>query len=151
MIFSEREFEAILADPSKIIEGDLKWTEDEDKSPTLKFRVEVQSEPGYPLFISASCNRALPALTYSLIHRGVGRIYGLCYGKDHHNPACERVGDKHKHRWTDLYKDKQAHIPSDITAAANDPVLVWRQFCAEAKIRHQGQIESPPLLQEVLF
>ncbi|MGH8191833.1 MAG: DUF6978 family protein, partial [Rhodanobacteraceae bacterium] len=42
------------------------------------------------------------------------RIYGLDLGKDHHNPQCNQVGEKHKHRWTDQYRDKEAYEPRDI-------------------------------------
>lgn len=82
-----------------------------------------------------------------IIHRGVGRIYGLDMGKDHHNPSCQHVGDKHKHRWDERLRDKDAYIPQDIRAAVTDPLGVWRQFCREARIAHQGKMRSPPAMQ----
>ena len=44
---------------------------------------------------------AARTLTYALILKTAGRIYGLDLGKDHHNPQCEQVGEKHKHRWSE--------------------------------------------------
>lgn len=68
-------------------------------------------------------------------------------GKDHHNPSCQHVGEKHKHRWDERLRDKDAYVPDDITAAATDPVAVWSQFCAEACITHQGKMLRPPAQQ----
>jgi hypothetical protein len=66
-----------------------------------------------------------------LILKTAGRIYGLDLGKEHHNPQCQQVGDKHKHRWTEQFHDKEAYVPDDITATAENPVEVWTEFlCA---------------------
>src|SRR5262249_20601005 len=128
------EFQSLLEDRGKYILGDLSWQEDEDHSPSVEFRVEVGSEMGYPLFVRASYNAAVKALTYALIHRGVGRVYALDLGKDHHNPTCQNTGEKHKHKYNEQYRDKEAYVPQDITAPVTDPVEVWKQFCAEANI-----------------
>lgn len=94
-------------------------------------------------------NRFAGTLTYALIHRTVGRIYALDLGADYHNPTCQRVGEKHKHRWSEVFRDKEAYVPADITAAWDEPITVWQQFCAEANIRHIG-IMHPPIMQEEL-
>ena len=70
MVLSLTEFETMLNDTTKRIEGDIVWQEDEDHSPCQEFR------------------------------------------------------------------DKEAYVPDDITAPANDPAAVWIQFCAEAAITH---------------
>lgn len=148
---TQAEFDALLVDTSKRVIGDIAWAKDEDHSPTVEFRAEVQSDPGYPLLLKGSYNPLAGALTYVLIHRGVGRIYGLDLGKDHHNPSCHYVGEKHKHRWSDRVRDKDAYAPQDITASVSDPVLVWQQFCAEAKITHEGIFHKPPPVQGELL
>lgn len=99
MSLTQNEFEAILADDTKRVVGDISWVEDEDHSPSVEFRAEVLSDAGYPLFVRGSYNALAQSLTFCLIHRGAGRIYGLDLGKDHHNPSCENVGRRHKHRW----------------------------------------------------
>ena len=86
-----------------------------------------------------------------LVLKTSGRIYALDIGKDHHNPECERVGEKHKHRWTERYKDKLAYVPHDITEPASDPTAVWEQFCAEAAFRHLRVLEPIPPTQGELF
>ena len=148
---TQTEFGAILSDTTKRITGDIAWSEDEDHSPAVEFRAEVTSQPGYPLFVRGSYNAEAQTLTFVLINRAVGRIYGLDLGKDHHNPDCVCVGEKHKHAWRDPVRDKEAYVPGDITAPATDPVTVWRQFCKEANIQHDGVLQSPPPRQKELF
>ncbi len=151
MTLTNTELDAILNDESKRIEGDIVWQEDEDHSSSVEFRVEVQSESGWPLFVRGSYNALIPSLSYGLIIRTAGRVYGLDLGKDHHNPQCNQVGEIHKHKWTEQFRDKEAYVPEDITAPVNDPVAVWKQFCAESKLTHNGNLNVPPPVQEGLF
>jgi hypothetical protein len=151
MDFTETELATILADTTKAIVGDVTWVEDEDHSPAVEFRVEIVSQAGYPLFVRGSFNPLAQALTYAIIHASSRRIYALDLGKDHHNPSCHNVGEKHKHRWTDQFRDKDAYVPTDITQPATSPVAAWKEFCAEAKITHQGVMHSPPARQPSLF
>lgn len=151
MTLSQVEFEAILNDESKTILGDIPWREDEDHSPAWEFRVEVRSTAGWPLIVKGRYNPRIPTASFALILTTVGRIYALDLGKEHHNPQCEDVGNKHKHRWSEPFRDKQAYVPSDITAPVDDPVAVWQQFCVEARIHHQGKLASLPPLQGRLF
>ncbi len=151
MALTNAEFEAILSDTSKRIDGDIVWQEDEDHSPCVEFREEVQSSAGWPLFVRGSYNHLIPALSYVLILKTAGRIYGLDLGKDHHNPRCDQVGEKHKHKWIEEFRDKEAYVPDDITAPASELVEVWRQFCAEAKLTHNGDLAAPPPVQGDLF
>ena len=151
MTLAKTEYETLLNDLTKRIDGDIVWLEDEDHSPLFEFRAEVQSDAGWPLLIRGSYNPLIPALSYVLILKTVGRIYGLDLGKDHHNPQCHQVGEKHKHKWTEQFRDKEAYAPEDITEPASDPVAVWRQFCVEAKLTHNGKMASPPPAQGDLF
>lgn len=151
MTLTDTEFDAILDDTSKCIEGDIEWQEDEDHSPCVEFRAEIHSDAGWPLFVRGSYNALIPALTYVLILKTEGRLYGLDLGKDHHNPQCNQVGEKHKHRWTEQFRDKEAYVPDDITKQASDPQAVWNQFCIEACLTHSGRMYSPPLMQGDLF
>jgi hypothetical protein len=148
-MLTQAEFETLINDPAKVIDGDITWTQ--ERSPRLGFRVEILSPAGYPLFLKGSYNPIIVALSYHIIHYTVGRIYGLDLGKDHRNPNGQRVGEKHKHRWRESLRDKEAYIPPDITAPATDPVQVWEQFCQEAKIHHNGRMGTPPPPQLDLF
>jgi hypothetical protein len=151
-VLTQDEFEQLIDDPTKTIEEDIIWEYDEDHSPAVEFQVEVTSEEGYPLFIKGSYNQLTRKLSYAIVHRSVGRIYALDLGADHRNPDREEItGGLHKHRWDVLYKDKKAYIPRDITASVDEPVEVWRQFCAESRITHNGSINEPPPTQLDLF
>lgn len=149
MVLSQAEFEELIADPKKYIEGDIAWAQ--ERSPWLGFRVEIASPAGYPLFLKGSYNPIIAALSYHIIHRISGRIYGLDLGKDHRNPDGQRIGEKHKHRWYEPLRDKQAYIPPDITAPATQPERVWDEFCQEAKVVHNGTMAPPPAQQLGLF
>lgn len=147
----QTEFDALINDESKTINGDLYWINDEDHSPALEFKVNVESESGYPLVVKGSFNPLAQTLTYAFIHKIFGRIYALDIGKDHKNPTGEHVGETHKHRWSEKYRDKHAYIPPDITAFVTDPIAVWGQFCAEAKLMHKGIMHPPPPTQMELL
>ena len=145
----QEDFEALLADVTKKIDGNISWEIDEDHSPVVEFRIEVISQARYPILVKGSYNPvpAVQALSYVLIHRSCGRIYGLDLGKDHRNPSGSNVGKKHKHRWSETFHDKEAYVPKDITALVNDPVGVWQQFCKEASLTHNGVMYLPPPFQ----
>ncbi|MFH1075825.1 MAG: hypothetical protein V1753_03140 [Pseudomonadota bacterium] len=148
MTLTNTEFETILNDHSKRITDDIAWQEDEDHSPSVEFRAEVQSDAGWPLFVRGSYNPLIQALSYMLILKTEGRVYGLDIGKDHHNPQCNQVGEKHKHKWTEQFHDKEAYVPNDITAPPSDPVAVWKEFCAEIKLTHNGNLTALQLQGE---
>lgn len=149
MSLSQMEFDAILKDNSKTIKGDIIWREE---SLWFKFKAEIQIDFGnYQLSVRGTYNPMIDALSYHLIYPPYGRIYGLDLGKNHRNPNGELVGEKHKHRWSEIYCDKQAYVPPDITASAQDPVQVWNQFCREANLQHQGRMSPPDLQQFNLF
>ena len=143
MPLTNAEFAAIMTD-EKQISGNIVWNEDESHSPARVFRAEVESAAGWSLFVQGRYNPLAGTLTYALILRTEGRIYGLCMGKDHHNPQCNQVGEKHKHRWSEQYRDKEAYIPNDVTASVSEPADVWKQFCGEAGIEHHGWMDAPP-------
>lgn len=143
MRFSEEDLESIINDDSKSIDADLVWQDDEDHFPSKEFRTDVQTDAGHPLFIYGHYSPTTEKLSFTLVHRRVGRIYGLDLGADHCNPNGDYVGQTHKHRWSDCFRDECAYAPEDITAPWDQPVRVWEQFCAEARICHNGELMEP--------
>ena len=101
------------------------------------------------MYVVGRYNRMAGTLSFSLIHRGAGRIYALDLGADHHNPTCQRTGEKHKHTWTQEFRDKHAYVPEDITETWDKPVAVWAQFCKEANIVHEGKLAVPTFQEEL--
>lgn len=125
MSLSQQEFENILHDDTKTIVGRISWNEDEDHSPAREFKAKIKSEADYPLFVVGRYNPSAETLSYVLVLPGVGRIYALDLGPDHRNPDGRLVGSKHKHRWKEGFRDKQAYVPKDITKPWDKPVEVW--------------------------
>ncbi|MBA4027478.1 MAG: hypothetical protein C0473_04470 [Cyanobacteria bacterium DS3.002] len=148
---TQDEFEDLLLDETKTIEGDIDWSDDEDHSPAVEFQAAISNAQNMPVELRGSYNQILEKLTFAVIHRGLGRIYSLDLGHDHRNPDTgDKVGDKHKHRWSEIYKAKVAYVPDDITEPANFPLLVWEQFCAEFRLTHNGQMRSLPPIQGII-
>lgn len=151
---TQREFEILLADQSKKITDDIRWLPDQFNAPAQRFRVDVLSEPGWPLKVQGWWNPDSAKLSYTLIHTEAKRIIGLDLGDvEHHNPDCERKQGRgkqcscpvgtHKHRWTVEFKARFAYVPADITATWDKPLDVWRQFCEETSITHRGTLREP--------
>lgn len=131
MPVEDADFATIMAEEKRII-SDIEWAVDEDHSPARTFRVDVDTDAGWPLFVQGRYNPQARKLSYSVILRTNGRIYGLDLGRNH-APA----GENHKHR------NREVYSPDDITAPYNDPVAVWTQFCREAGIQHNGRMYQP--------
>lgn len=145
MTFSEKDFQILIMDNSKEILGDITWEEDRNHQGSLIFVTEIQSNLNYPIYLTASFNFKRGTLSFSIIHKDVGRIYGLDMGQTHRNRATgKKTGRVHKHRWTDLYKIQDAYVPSDITKPYNDVIGVWQEFCLESKIIHNGKMLGLP-------
>lgn len=143
---------AILADRSKRVIGDLSWSEPTLGATWVRFRAPVESFEGWPLKVYGSYNREAPCISFCLIHPGVkGRLYGLEIGGAHRFPDGRLLEETHKHRWNQRLGEGNVYVPDDITAEAAEPVKAWREFCEEAGITHDGELESPPSLQTSLW
>ena len=142
MTLNHDEYEAIIRDTSKRIAGDIRW-EGGASSSSESFRISVDSDEGYPLFVKGWFNPNSGKLSFAIIHSRVGRIYGLDLGAEHRNPDGDFVGEKHKNYWKPGCRDKWAFIPEDITATWDQPVLAWQQFCREARLDHRGRLYQP--------
>ena len=143
---TQQEVEAILSDDTKEISENIIWRDD-DHPAAKGFRVAVNSELGHPIFVSGWYNPLSGKLSYAIIHQVIGRIYGLDLGADHRNPDGNLVGEKHKHRWKEDLRDREAYVPEDITEPWNRPVEVWKQFCNEANLWHSGIMLEPTSMQ----
>jgi hypothetical protein len=135
---------ALLDDSAKWFDGDLFWVEDEDHSAAIEFYVAVQSDAGYPLVVRGRYNPIASKLSFSIIHRGVGRILGLDLGSAHHNPSCHTVHGAHWQRWSESFGTKEAEAAPELDGFEDDPLSVWQTFCAVANITHRGELHQPP-------
>ena len=142
MTLSQQEYDNIIDDDTKVIAEDITW-QPRPNSPAQEFRIDIDSDEGYPVFVKGWYNPSSGKLSYAIIHRSVGRIYGLDLGAEHRNPNGELVGEKHKNYWIPGSRDKWAYVPNDITETWNRPVAVWKQFCDEVHLQHTGTIQYP--------
>ena len=146
---TDEEFAVIVADTTKRIEGNIVWGDHPQHAGVQEFRIPIDSDAGYPLFLVGRYNDAMGKLTYAIIHRNEGRIYALDLGAIHRNPSPSEGGTgellegTHKHYWTEEHSDKWAYRPRDITETWEQPLTVWQQFCAEARIDHRGDLQPP--------
>ena len=109
---------------------DIYWLGDEDDSPARSFRAEVASNGGWSLFIQGHYNQRAARLTYALILRSVGRIYGLCLGKlTTINFDAHKFSWKHMHRWTERYLGQGSlHSGHNHCPGERPDSGLWRQF-----------------------
>ncbi len=143
-MLSQQAFDDILSDAGKRIDGDIVWTADTGHYGAMRFRAAVLSAAGHPLFVAGWYRPQSSSLTYTVVHREVGRIYAINFGHPHTNPLTnESMGMKHKHYWTEAHGDAASYIPDDITEPWYSPVAVWRQFCLEFRIEHRGIMILP--------
>lgn len=141
---NQGEYEALMRDPSKRIEGDITWGQDHGHPAALSFREAVESDSGDPISVKGYLNRNSRKLTFVILHRALGPIYRLDLGIEHPNFDGTLIGEKHKHPWVEGIGARDAYEPEDITATVDDPVRVWQQFCEEANLTHSGAMGQPP-------
>ncbi len=96
-MITDTEFQTILQDESKLIEGDITWATDEDHSPAMEFRVSVLSDGDHPLYLNGWYNPHAGKLVFTLLRRDTGRIYGLDMGITHGRQNPSGTYEKHKH------------------------------------------------------
>lgn len=143
-MITDAEFQAIIQDTSKRIEGDIIWYPDEDDSLAREFRVSVLTDNIGQFQLDGRYNPYAGTLIFALKRFGTGNIYVLNLGDFvYHNPTGETLTGTHKQHWTEEFKDKHAYIPPDITTEWHEPVRVWIQFCNESKITHNGRMFAP--------
>lgn len=138
----DAEYKAII-DDEKFITENIVWRNAPGRSAAQEFRVDIDYPDVDVLRIKGWYNSTAGTLSYTIFIPSVGRIYGLDMGMIHINPNQKAVGRTHKNYWVEGERDDWAYEPEDITASLNDPVAVWRQFCAEANIRHTGTMYRP--------
>lgn len=52
--------------------------------------------------------------------------------------------ETHKHLWTEEEQYANVYVPDDIEAEKWEPNKAWLEFCAEARIIHNGTLPPPP-------
>ena len=132
------EVAAILADQSKRISDELRWTDDEDAS-GHEFLAPVTCAAGELQARGQRCPAA-GTLRFALISRGIGRLAALDLGPD----------GLRFHRWAPGRRDAITGLPAD-SSPPLDERSAWRLFCRLDGITHDGELADAPPTQEPLL
>ena len=146
MALNQAEFEAILADDSKRIVGDVVWLPDPDKLGALRFEASVTWDDDRPLWISGFYRPSNRKLSYSL-RLGRTRIAGIDFGRNigHTNRDRNRLLGSHLQWRSESAGRAEAYpVPSDMPDWS-EPLAVWRRILARLGIVHQGELAEPVL------
>lgn len=145
--FSQHDLVLLLADRSKRIIGDIMWTDDPGHPPAQRFRADISSDEGWPIWVRGWWQPPSGKLSYTIVHLEAGRIFSWDLGSvPHTNPDGAQMEGAHMHRWTEDHSDHLAIARPDIGLTWEYPLEVWQVFCAEANIAHLGLL-SPPILK----
>ena len=122
----------------KVVEGDIVWEPANARQTQWQFVAAVKDwQTTWTLhgFWSHEGRRKLSFSIVDSTQRGIdARLYSLDIGRPHGT-----LTDVHKHR-----ADGRHYTPDDITAHATEIAKAWAEFCAEANIRHDGQMVDVP-------
>ena len=154
-MITDQEIADLLEDVTKQIAGDIHWAPSATHDGAQEFTVAVQSVAGWPLRIEGWWKPGSQKLSFALIHEVTGRIVGLDLGPTlvHHNPGCRKTRaaklrcdcprGSHLQIWSEAEGTERAAAVSEITAAWDDPIGAWQQFCAIINARHSGILREP--------
>ena len=143
---TEDEIVAFINNPAKRIDGDIAWAPAPNRAAAGMYNftrpIAVPTAAGdFPDIYLAAWFHPAARLSFAYVirdRRGAsGRIYGLCLGRSHGG-----LGLTHKHGIRNMRLAD--YVPSDITAPSGAPAAVWRQFCAESGLIHNGRLLAAP-------
>lgn len=144
MELSQADFESIIADDSKRIVGDIVWRRTRSHIPAFELSASIQSDFYSELRVAAWHRPDNSRLTLTLLYRNL-RIAGLDYGPNvaHTNRDGSRLVGAHFHVWDAEAGSAEAQSPVQFTAGPRQIDQTWRQFCAELRIVHLGDLVLP--------
>ena len=140
IVLTEEEAERLSAMPKRT-EGKLMWQFYADAG-VYEFELSVECAEQLPLTFWGQHNPRTGYYKFVLAF-AKSHVRRLDVGKGHHNPACDRIGWPHKHKWTDREKGHWAYEPPEMSA--NDsPAELYAKFVAECNIAPASQFVYPP-------
>lgn len=146
MPLTQEEFDAIIADDSKQIVGDIEWSLDPDRADASRFEVPVLWDDDRPLWVSGFYRPSYRKLTYSL-RLDQTRIAGIDFGRNvgHTNRNRNKLIGPHLQWWSESAGRAEAYpVPSDMPDW-NLPLAVWGRILSRLGIVHEGELAEPAL------
>ena len=146
MALSQAEFDAILADDSKRIIGDLAWYRIPEQPDAARLDAEIVSQGSLPLQVAGWFRPTQRKLSYSLLLED-RRIAGIDFGRNlsHRNQDGTRLVGAHWQFWSAAHERAEAYPLPAGTPTWDRPLEVWAQFCSRLGIMHEGAMSPPPL------
>jgi hypothetical protein len=153
LTITEQEANRII-EMDKTIEDSIKWTKKPQREGIYEFIVPVEIDDPYTkLTLIVNRNEKNQKFSFTILYNSTVRIKSLDIGKGHKNPPDRKqnVGKKHKHTWTNEWKDQWAYKPDDITDGA-DFRQVFKEFLIECNIKTEQELPKlPPHQEEMIF
>ena len=146
MALSQEEFDAIIADKSKRIVGDVAWSESLGHQGAVEFGAPVLNYLNRPLRVHGWFRQSERKLSFTLLYGSV-RIAGIDFGRglSHRNIDGTRIVGAHMQLWVAVAQRAEAiPLPPEMPEW-NEPVQVWVRFCAELGILHLDDLISPAI------
>lgn len=145
---SEQEAQNII-NMGKIIDEDIEWANSSDKAYTVEFTVPIKIDYPCKLILIGSYNYRIERFSFTILYNNEARIKSLDIGTDHRNPGEKtKIGKKHKHTWTNKYKDKWSYVPDDITTGAKVDKVLY-EFLKECNIIYKGKPFSSKIAHQI--
>lgn len=144
MALSQAEFEAILADDSKRIVGDIVWESAGGHADARRFDVHVSSDAGRDLVVQGYFRPSKRKLALSLIAAG-RRVAGVDFGSNvrHRNLSGTRVTGPHLQFWSEQTGEVEARPLPEAAPDRDQPAEVWAWMCERLGILHLGDMIPP--------
>lgn len=144
MPLSQAEFEAIIADQSKRIIGDIAWIEAGGHSDAKRFRASVRSDTIRNLVVEGYFRPSKKKLGFALI-AGDERIAGVDFGDNvrHRNLSGPQLAGAHLQLWSAAAGRAEAYPLPPNMPDWNQPVAVWAWLCDILGMVHTGRMLPP--------
>ena len=144
MSLTQAEFDAILAEDSKRIVGDIVWLVVSGHSDAKWFKASVLSKTNDNLVVEGYFRPSKRKLGISLIVVGE-RVAGIDFGSNirHRNVSGTRFEGAHLQLWSAAAGAAEAHPLPRGVPGWNQPVEVWEWLCDLLGIVHVGKMLWP--------
>jgi hypothetical protein len=151
-MLSQAEVDRIFREGFVLVD-DVRWSPQANNQNWLQTGAFLDSQRETSIRFNMAVSLLRPEKYTLVVLRGEQVLRRLDVRGSHGNPAM--VGGQvwkrqtHKHRWTDIYADKEAYTPPDISAdkaafTRNEYETTFREFCTESNIDFKGQWQDPP-------
>lgn len=149
-MLSEAQVERILTE-GFVLEDDIRWAPQPSNPNWLQFGAFLDAGTEASVRINMAVSMLRREKYKIVLLRGEQVLRRLDVRGSHRNPRTAGgeswCASTHKHRWTDIYADKAAYTPTDISAStfnSGEYEVTFLEFCGECNIDFRGQWQDPP-------